>query len=426
MGKYGNRACMTVAVVGAGPAGLMAALQIGKNCHLFEKMSKPGIKLALTGNGRGNFTNQQSLKKFQTAYFEQGDFLQSALKNCSPKKLRSIFASLGLKSIEKEAGRVFPTTERAADITACLLTALEKTGVRVDYGCNVREICRENGRVSGIRYERNGQRHFVPAGAVVLACGGKSRPQTGSDGSGYELAKKVGHHCTPCLPALTPLLIEEKIVRPLQGLSFSDIQVRLISGNKILGQERGGVLFTHFGISGPAVLNLSRFAAQMLWKKETAWLELDFFPDMNCEELDKILQERIARYGKRRFGTILGEFLPERLVAYILERAEIDGRLQAARLTGRQRKRCLQICKKMSFAVNGVGDFQKAMLTCGGVCLSEIEERTLESKLVKGLYFAGEILDIDGKSGGYNLHAAFATGVLAGNNFCKDGRIAAC
>lgn len=412
---------MTVAVVGAGPAGLMAALQIGKNCRLFEKMPKPGIKLALTGNGRGNFTNRQSLKKLQTFYFEQSDFLQPALKNCSPKKLRSIFASLGLQSIEKEAGRVFPITERAADITAYLSAGLEKAGICIDFGCDVQEICRKNGRVSGVRYERNGQRHFVPACAVVLACGGKSYPQTGSDGSGYELAKKLGHHCTPCLPALTPLLVEEKIVRPLQGLSFSDVRVRLISGNKILCQERGGVLFTHFGISGPAVLNLSRFAAQMFWKKEKTWLELDFFPSMDCGELDKVLQERIGKYGKRRFETLLNEFFPKRLTTYILEKAKIDVDLQAARLTGGQRKTCLQICKNLLFAIKGVGDFQKAMLTCGGVCLSEIEPQTLESKLVEGLFFAGEILDIDGKSGGYNLHAAFATGFLAGNNSCKKG-----
>ncbi len=412
---------MTVVVVGAGAAGLMAALQVGKNCHLLEKMPKAGIKLALTGNGRGNFTNHEPLKKLQTAYFEQGDFLCAALKNCSPKKLRSIFTALGLKSVEKEGGRVFPLTERAADINAYLLAAYEKTGVRLDFGCDVREICQENGRVSGVWYEQNGERHFVAADAVVLACGGKARPQTGSDGSGYELAKKLGHRCTPCLPALTPLLAEEKIVRPLQGLSFPDAEVRLVSSGKILCRERGGVLFTHFGISGPAVLNVSRFAARALWKKETLWLELDFFADMDFGELDAMLQERISQYGKRRFETILEEFLPKRLVAYILEQAEIDGSLQAARLTGRQRKNCLQICKNLPFAVKGVGDFQKAMLTCGGVCLSEIKSLTLESKLVKGLYFAGEILDIDGKSGGYNLHAAFATGFLVGNNLSKNG-----
>ncbi len=409
-----------VLVIGAGPAGLLAAYGARETkCLVLEKMPRPGIKLALTGNGRGNLTNLSSVRKIQEAFFEHGGFLRPALQNLSPKKLRSLFATLGLATVVEENNKVFPASGRAQDIVDCLLAALKKSQIQVLCGHPVLRICSAKGQVCGVEYSAKGKNTFLPARAVILACGGTAWPQTGSNGDGYSLARDLGHSLTPCLSALSPLLTDSGLIQPLQGLSLTGVKVTLVFNNRPVAHEQGDVLFTHFGLSGPAILDISRVASKALTDKQQPAILLDLFPDQDITELDSILLQRIKEHGKKQMLSLLSGLLPARLAQFILSHNQIDSDLQAARLSASKRKAITNRLKNMPFVITGIPGFKRAMLTCGGINLEEVNPRTLESRLVKGLFFAGELLDLDGKSGGYNLQVAFATGFLAGQSAAK-------
>lgn len=409
-----------VVIIGAGPAGLLAAYGARETkCLVLEKMPRPGIKLSLTGNGRGNLTNLAPVKKMQEAFFEHGDFLRPALQNLSPKKLLALFSNLGLATVQEDKNRVFPVSGRARDIVDCLVGALKKEHIEIICVQAVTKICRENGSISGIECNQGEKNTFLAARAVILACGGASWPQTGSTGDGYALARELGHSVTPCLPALSPLSTDAPI-QLLQGLSLTAVKASLVVNDRAVISEQGDVIFTHFGLSGPAILDISRVAAKALTEKQKTTLLLDLFPDQNSSQLDNLLQSRAAQHGKKQMLSLLSGLLPARLAEYVLLRAQVEPTLQAARLSTAKRKTITNQLKNMPFTITGTPGFKRAMLTRGGVNLEEVDPHTLESRLVRGLFFAGEILDLDGKSGGYNLHAAFATGFLAGQHAARN------
>lgn len=388
-----------VIVIGAGPAGMMAAVsaaRAGARVLLLEKNSQPGKKLLLTGHGRCNLTNIFAGENLPVQYPGGGPFLHSSLAQFPPRAICGFFQELGLEMIQEDQGRIFPRSQRAEDVLAALLAELSKSGVELLSNQNP-ELLPENGRIAV-----QGRESFSVS-KVILATGGASYPATGSTGDGYNLAQKLGHRIISPSPALVPLVVAEAWARSLSGLSLP-AQARLGSGKKAIKGE-GQLLFTHFGLSGPLILNLSRFVTGEMT------LELNLLPQARREDL---WQDSSLTIGQR-----LDELLPRRLNRQLLQLVEIDP--AARNLAGLKLQTLSELIFALPLTVVGTKPLKQAMVTRGGVDLREVNPKTMESKICPGLYFAGEILDLDGISGGYNLTAAFATGYTAGRAAAKGG-----
>lgn len=387
------------------------AAECGADVLLLEKTPRLGNKLRLTGKGRCNITNSASLRAFVAHFGETGPFLYGAFSRFFVQDLRAFLTGRGVPTVVERGGRVFPVSDDARQVAAALEGYLVANDVHVRRRCPVDHLLVEAGHIRGV--DASGSEIGSPA--VVLATGGASYPRTGSSGDGYRLAAEVGHSIVPIRPSLVPLVVGEQWVGRLQGLSLRNVQATLFLDGDVIGQEFGDLLFTHFGLSGPVVLTLSKRAVDALLRGEVS-LSINLKPALSARELDQRLQRELDSRGRRQMRSILAQLLPQRMIDVFLELLEIAPDKPGHQITGPERKRIAGLLQDLRVRIRAARPIAEAIVTAGGVDTREIDPRTLESKLVRGLYLCGEVIDVDADTGGYNLQAAFSTGYLAGES----------
>ncbi len=406
-----------VIVVGAGPAGMMAAAAAAENgarVTLLEKKEQAGKKLKLTGKGRCNITSALEGETFMSGYAGNGRFLYSALNQFSNKDLISFFNKRGLATVIERGQRVFPASGRAEDVVEVLYRNMLDNGVQIICKRRVQGVEIEASQVKGIKVEGG----VIPCRAAIITTGGMSYPGTGSTGDGYDWARYAGHRIIPPRPGLVPLVAKEEWVKQLQGLSLKNVEAIAyrLDGTRI-NQEFGEMLFTHYGVSGPIILSMSRDIGEVLYcRQETVRLCIDLKPALSEDKLDERLQRDLETYSRRQFKNSLDRLLPKKLIPVIVELSGIDDNKESHQVTRVERRKLVQLLKSLEITITATRPIGEAIVTAGGVDVKEINPKTMESRLVKGLYFAGEILDVDGYTGGFNLQAAFSTGYLAGKS----------
>lgn len=404
-----------VLVIGGGAAGLLAgiaAAQSGAQTVILEKMCRPGKKILITGKGRCNITNNCDLQEIIKNIPGNGRFLNSALRRFTNQDIVQLLEDNGLPTKVERGGRVFPVSDKAADVVDTLVKIYKNYGGRLLTDCKVKSITAEFGKITGA-VTADGQK--FAADAVILAAGGASYPGTGSDGSGVKLAKALGHTIVPLAPSLVPLESDSPYISGLQGLSLRNIEGTVYADGKKIGSEFGEMLFTHFGVSGPIILSLSKCVAEAFARgAQDVELAIDLKPALDKDKLDARLQRDFTQYSRKQMPNGMKDLLPQRLIAPVLDQAFIDEEKFVNQLSRAERRRLVDVLKAFTVPITGTRPIAEAIVTAGGVSLKEIDPKTMESKLIKGLFFAGEVMDIDGYTGGYNLQAAFSTGYAAG------------
>lgn len=404
-----------VIVVGGGPAGIMAAgiaAHRGNKVVLLEKNDRLGKKLLISGKGRCNITNDTDIEGLIENTPGNGNFLYSAFYTFSNQDLISFINELGLETKVERGGRVFPVSDSARDVVSALMRFLNKNNVKIMTGSPVRNIIYQNDKVSGVVLTDG---TVLEADSVVLAVGGMSYPGTGSTGDGYEMAKKLGHTVTPLKPSLVPLVTGEEWVKDLQGLSLKNISVSFKnSRGKEIYSDFGEMIFTHFGVSGPVILSASRHLLAYDFKDIT--LSVDLKPALSEEKLDERVQRDFEKYSRKQYKNSLDELLPQKLIPVVIELSSIDPYKPVHQITKEERKRLVALLKRLEVTIAAARPIKEAIVTAGGIKTNEINPSTMESRKIKGLYFAGEIIDVDAYTGGFNLTIAFSTGYLAGMN----------
>lgn len=405
-------------VIGGGAAGMIAAAAAAENGRpviLLEKNEKLGKKLYITGKGRCNVTNACSRDKLFENIVSNPKFLYSAFHEFDNICFMDLLKENGCSLKAERGERVFPVSDHASDVTAALQRLLRKRGVQIRLGSTVRSILTEEGQVTGVRLSDGSE---IPAGSVILATGGLSYRTTGSSGDGHRMAQELGHKVKECVPALVPLEIREEWCKRLQGLSLKNVSLVMTCGKKKLYQGFGEMLFTHFGVSGPLVLSASSYYGKA---KEPAdvLLTVDLKPALEPEQLDKRILRDFEENVNRQFKNALSGLYPAKLIPVMIERTGIDPEKKVHEITRQERRRLAELTKQFTMQVQGKRGFEEAVITQGGVTVKEVNPSTMESRLVKGLYFAGEILDLDALTGGFNLQIAWSTGYLAGTG-CRD------
>ncbi len=419
-----------VIVVGGGPAGLMAAGQAarsGATTLLLEKMDRPGCKLRISGQGRCNLTNIAPLPDFLAHFRHHGDFLRQAFARFFADDLIAFLESCGVATVAERGGRVFPASGQAPAVVAALTRWVVAGDVTVRTGARVKKLLLEPGRVLGVQLHpaplapRRARRTEAPpsgeklyADAVVLATGGASYPGTGSTGDGYPLAETAGHSIVPIRPALVGLETAGDIARRLQGLSLRNVNIALRVNGRRRTAQLGEMLFTHFGLSGPLVLTLSGMAVDALRAGDSVTVMIDLKPALDEDTLDARLRRDIAAHGKQHLRQLLKGLLPSKLIPVCAELTDLSLDEPCHQMTAPERHRLRAWLKGFRLEVTGHRPLSEAIITAGGVDTREVDPRSLASRLCAGLYFAGELLDVDADTGGYNLQAAFSTGWLAG------------
>jgi predicted Rossmann fold flavoprotein len=404
-----------VVVIGAGAAGLMAALSAaekGAEVILLEKMAIPGRKIMITGKGRCNFTNRCELSDFPQFYPSNGAFLYSALRAFDNQDLIDFFANHGVPSKVERGGRLFPVSDKAADIVEALTQAVRQAGAKIITGRTAQSIKVKNGKVTGVVSGTD----ILTADAVVLATGGLSYPGTGSTGDGYRMAKELGHSVTPLAPALVPLETVESWVKELQGLSLKNVEAIVRVNDRKVDSDFGEMLFTHYGLSGPIILSLSQAVSKAFKQTETPEIviEINLKPALTPEVLDKRLQRDFTAFTRKQFKNALGDLLPAKLIPVMIKLSGIQPEKPVHQITREERSQLVVLLQSLRVSVRGTRPVAEAVVTAGGVVVKEIQPKTMASKLIGGLFFAGEIMDVDGYTGGFNLQAAFSTGFVAG------------
>ncbi|WP_425808006.1 NAD(P)/FAD-dependent oxidoreductase [Desulfitobacterium sp. Sab5] len=403
-----------IIVVGAGAAGLMAAGQAsfeGAKVLLLEKKEKPGRKIAISGKGRCNLTNNENVSDFIRNYPGNGRFLHGILREFDNVRLREFFAHYGVESKVERGGRVFPVSDDAEAVVRALVQFIKEASVEVRTNQTVQEILVKEGNIEGVALSNGAH---LQAGAVIVCTGGASYPGTGSTGDGYRFAEKIGHHLIPPRASLVPLRTVEAWVKEAQGLSLRNVEASLWYGGKKQRSEFGEMLFTHFGVSGPIILTLSRWAGEALIKGEKVELRINLKPALSFEQLDQRLQRDFQKFSNKQFKNALDELLPQSLIPVIIKLSQIPSERVVHQITREERKRLVQLLQGLKLTVVETLPIAAAIVTAGGVDTKEIDPKTLSSKLIHGLYWAGEVVDVDGVTGGYNLQAAFAMGYRAG------------
>ncbi len=411
-----------VIVVGGGAAGLVAAGQAaeqGAETLLLEKMDRPGRKLRITGKGRCNLTNLTPLYEFIEHFGSNGRFLRQAFSRFFTSELVAFFEELGVPTMTERGGRVFPASGQARDVVDALVRWIRKCGVTLRTQSPVERLFIEEGRVVGVVV--SGHRVFR-ADAVIVATGGASYPATGSTGDGYRLAESVGHTIVSIRPALVPLETAGDVAPQLQGLSLRNVAVSVWVDGKKQAQAFGEMLFTHFGLSGPIILCLSKRIVDALRMNQHVTLSIDLKPALDERKLDARLLRDLDAHGKQQFRTILKGLLPKKLIPVCIDLTNIPPDKASHQITTQERKRLRMWLKDFRLEVIGHRPFEEAIITAGGVDTREVDPRTMASRLVEGLYFAGEVLDVDADTGGYNLQAAFSTGWVAGQSAARFGQ----
>lgn len=403
-----------VIVIGAGAAGLMAAYvasRQGKSVIVLEKTNQTGKKIRISGKGRCNITNAAPIPELIENYPGNGRFLYGALNRFSNKDLIDLLGDLGVETKVERGNRVFPVSDDANQIAGALEKAVRESGAQVLYNRRIAAILVEQQAVVGVSDEHGRVYH---GNRVILATGGASYPGTGSTGDGYKLAKAVGHSIVPIFPSLVPLKTKESWVKDVAGLSLRNVELRIIGGassKRVFGE----MVFTHLGISGPIVLTLSReIAKQLQESKKDIKAEIDLKPALGEEQLDERIQRDFHKYIRKQFNNGLDDLLPKSLIPIIIQLSGIESTKPIHQISRDERKRLVDLIKHLPLTITDTFPLATAIVTAGGVDVKEVNPKTMESKLVPGLFLAGEVLDIDGLTGGFNLQAAFSTGFLAG------------
>ena len=403
-----------VVVIGGGAAGLMAAVIAGREgakVTLLEKMNYVGKKMGITGKGRCNITNACDMSDFIKNTPGNGKFLYGAYERFTNEDLLQLLHDAGLETKVERGGRVFPASDSALDVRNTFMKLMKHYGVDVHLEEPVKKLLVDDGVVTGVVTDKE----TYHADAVVIATGGKSYPATGSTGDGYILAAQVGHTITDIRPSLVPIVTEESWVKDLMGLSLRNVELSVVAKNKVQAKMFGEMMFTHFGITGPIVLSLSHTVGKLIRKKNigTIGLDINLKPALSPETLDKRLQKDFDLYSKKQLINGMKDLLPSRLIPLIIELAGIDPQKPINQISKEERQQIGYMLQHMPLTVKGLRPVEEAIVTAGGISLKEFNPKTMESKLVKGLYGAGEVLDIDAFTGGYNLQAAFSTGYVA-------------
>lgn len=398
-------------VVGGGPAGLFSAYNAalnGKSVLLLEKNDRCGRKLDITGKGRCNITNYCSREEFLQNVIANPRFLMGAISKFSPEDTIFFFESEGVKTKVERGNRVFPESDKANDVTKALIKACEREGVTIKRK-NVTSVLTENGKISGVACGNE----KIFAEKVILACGGASYPRTGSDGSGHRLAKSVGHNVTEIRPSLVPLVSKDKICRDCMGLSLKNVGISFFGNDKKpIYEEQGEMMFTHFGVTGPVILSASSYL-----KREFPYqMFIDLKPALDEKTLDKRLLRDFSENQNRELKNGFSALLPSKLIEPFVKLTGIPPETRLNSLTKEQRAKILSLMKALPVKIVGTRPIDEAIVTGGGVDCREIDPKTMQSKLVSGLYFAGEIIDVDAYTGGFNLQIAFSTAYVAGNS----------
>lgn len=407
-----------IIVVGGGPAGMMAAVsasQHGGKVVLLEKMTVVGRKLSITGKGRCNITNIADKQTIIKNMPGNGSFIYSALHKFDNQDVIEFFHSYDVMTKVERGGRVFPESDQAKHVVGAFIKAFKKLNIEVVTGQQVKRIITNNGRATGVLASNNVE---YTADAVILATGGASYPGTGSSGDGYHMGELIGHTIIPLKPSLVPLEVGEVWIGELQGLSLKNVTASVIFENKKVADDFGEMLFTHYGLSGPIILSLSKKVAELLNNHpgKEVLIEINLKPALTSEVLDQRIQRDFKKFVRKQLKNSLGELLPAKLISVIIDLAHLDPDKFVHQITKCERVRLEQQITKLTFTITGTRPVSEAIITAGGINVKEINPKTMESKLIEGLYFAGEVIDIDGYTGGFNLQAAFSTGYVAGQN----------
>ena len=412
---------MKVIVIGGGPAGMMSAISSAENGNdvtIIEKMQSLGRKLLITGKGRCNITSSLDMEDFIKNVPGNGKFLYSAFQNYTNKDIIEFLKRQGLEVKEERGNRIFPVTDKSLDVLKCFEKKLKSLNVNIILNTKVKEILVEDNIVKGVKTEKE----IINADKVILATGGKSYPLTGSTGDGYVMAQKLGHTITKINPSLVPLeTFDKETCKNLQGLSLKNVQIELIdkNKNKVIYEDFGEMLFTHFGVSGPTILSSSAHLVrykniQELFNENKISLKIDFKPALSEEKLnDRILRDFNEEKNKM-FRNSLDKLLPQKLIPTIIKISGINPNKKVNEITKIERKNLVKLLKNLEITIKGFRSIDEAIITSGGIKIKEINPKTMESKIIKGLYFAGEIIDVDAYTGGFNLQIAYSTGYTAG------------
>ena len=407
-----------LAIIGAGPAGMMAALrasECGANVVLLEKNHMPGIKLLMTGKERCNITNVETDPlKFTANLGKNGKFLLSALYHFGTNETIDFFHKNNLKTKTERGGRIFPESDKSKDVRELFLRLIKQNNITLLTNCRIKKISQNQSMIEKIILEKTG----IKAGNYLISTGGLSYPLTGSTGEGYRWARQMGHTVIKPEPALTPVLVKEKLAKDLEGLSLRNVRISIYQKNKKQDDRFGEALFTGTGLSGPIILDMSKSIGRLLVNGQTD-LFIDFKPALDFNMLDKRILRDLETYNNRSIKNILPELLPGKLIPVILKAAKVDPDKKGHSITKEERKKLRLLLKQFPLTIKGLSGFKKAIITTGGISLKEVDPKTMRSRIINNLYFAGEILDIDGPTGGYNLQVCWSTGYLAGE--CASG-----
>jgi hypothetical protein len=406
-----------VAIIGAGPAGMMAALvaaEFGVRVVLIEKNKQLGKKLLLTGNGRCNITNAEYNLRELVKNYNNGEFLFHVFSVFGPRETIKFFEKLGVKTKIESNTRVFPQNDDAEEVLEALQECLKEGKVEIILNSKIIGVEKKGKKISRLILDDR----ELTAKNYIFCTGGKSYQTTGSDGSGYSFVEKLGHTIIKPMPALSPIKLKEEWVKNLQGINLNDIKITVSQNRKNKFQEEGKIIFTNFGISGPVILNISGKVGDLLEKGEVK-ISFDLFPLLNQEELLKGIEDVLKQYPKKAIKNILSIFVPERFSEVILDIVAIDKDKIANNMSKVEKAKIIKVLKNFEMTAEDVSGFEGAMVTRGGISLKEIDHKTMKSKIMDNLFFAGEIIDVDGRTGGFNLQACWSTGYLAGKNAIK-------
>jgi flavoprotein family protein len=410
-----------VIVIGGGPAGMMAAItaaEYGNNVTIIEKNSDFGKKLLITGKGRCNITSSLYMSEFIKNTPGNGQFLYSAFQNYTNTDIIDFLKNQGLEVKEERGNRIFPVTDKSIDVLNCFKSKINELKIKKLFNTRVQKILVQNGEVLGVRTEKE----IIQTDKIILATGGKSYPLTGSTGDGYLIAKNIGHKVTEIRPSLVPLVIYEKNeCKEMQGLSLRNVGIKIIdeSKNKLIYEDFGEMIFTHFGISGPTILSGSAHLVRYkeidnLMKEQKIKLQIDLKPALTEEQLDERILRDFKEFKNKQFKHALDKLLPQKMIPIVIEKTKINEEKRVNEITKEERRNLVKVLKKFELTIKYFRPVEEAIITSGGINIKEINPKTMESKLVKGLYFAGEIIDVDSYTGGFNLQIAYSTGYTAG------------
>ena len=408
-----------VIVIGAGPAGLLAAgraAELGGKVLVLEKMKHEGRKLLITGKGRCNITNDAPISEFIKHVYPNGRFLRNAFSSFFSKDIIKLLEEHGVESTLERGGRYFPASNRSRDVLNALLQWVKNHKVEIRCGYRVEELLVEDNTVIGVK--ANGKKFLC--NHVIMATGGKSYPATGSNGEGYELARRVGHSVVKARPALVSLETKGDLAQKLQGLNLKNVKATVWVNGKKRADDFGEMIFTHFGLSGPIILTLSREVVRELQDKNRVEVSIDLKPALDEQKLDTRLIRDLNEHGNKKLLNIFKLWLPSSMIPVFVELLNIDTEKECNQVSSKERKQILYLMKNLVFKISDYRSFKEAIITSGGINTKEISQKTMESKIVKGLYFAGEMIDLDAETGGYNLQIAYSTGWLAGNSCMKN------